>query len=84
MTIEKGVGDRWLHGERLPGVDFAQYDRVTITEGGRAGRTGAVLLLVTLEPEPMYLVAIDGEATSNATGSGPAVRVRQGSLRAAS
>ena len=71
-----GLGDRWLRGEPLPGVAFAQHARVTITGGSRDGQTGAVLLLLAVAPEPLYLVALDH-------GAGD-LKVRQSALRPAS
>jgi hypothetical protein len=70
-----GLGDRWLAGERLEGVAFGVHDRVTVTEGVRAGSAGGILLLLAVAPEPVYLVALDA-------GAGD-VRVRQSALRAA-
>ena len=71
-----GLGDRWLRGESLPGVAFAQHERVTIAGGSRDGQTGAVLLLLAVAPEPLYLVALDQ--------AGGDLKVRQSALRAAS
>ena len=74
-TPSPGLGDRWLRGEPLPGVAFAQHERVTIAGGSRGGRTGGVLLLLAVAPEPLYLVALDG---------GGDLKVRQSALRPAS
>ena len=71
-----GLGDRWLRGERLPGVGFALHERVTIAGGSRDGQAGGVLLLLAVAPEPLYLVALDG-------GAGD-LKVRQSALRPAS
>lgn len=68
-----GLGDRWMAGERLPGVTYAQHDRVVLTVGPQAGTRGTVLLLLAVAPEPAYLVTLDG-------GAGE-VRVRQDALR---
>jgi len=54
--VSAGLGDRWLGGERLPGVAFAHYDTVRVVAGPHAGAQGRVLLLVTPPPEPSYLV----------------------------
>ena len=70
-----GIGDRWMSGERLPGVDFGLHDAVQVTEGTHAGRTGRVLLLAAPPPAPAYLVAVDG------AGEVP-VRLAQTALRA--
>jgi hypothetical protein len=71
-----GLGDRWLRGARIDGVDFAQHDRVTIAGGSRDGQTGAILLLLAVAPEPLYLVTLDA-------GAGD-LRIRQSALRPAS
>jgi hypothetical protein len=69
-----GLGDRWLAGERIPGVAFAHNERVEIAEGRFGGRAGTVLLLMATTPEPRYLVGLG-------SGGGD-VRVRQSQLRA--
>jgi hypothetical protein len=75
-----GAGDRWLAGESIPGVTYAQDDEVEIVAGNHAGRRGRVLLLVALVPEPVYLVALQvGDDTT--TGTEIAVRTPQASLR---
>ena len=71
MTL-RGLGDRWLAGEPVNGVTFLQHARVSVTAGARLGARGTVMLLLGLEPEPAYLVALD---------SGSDVKVRQSSLR---
>lgn len=74
---EPGLGDRWMAGERIPGVAFALHDAVQVTEGAHAGRAGRVLLLAAAPPGAAYLVAVDG------AGAAP-VRVPQAALRPAS
>lgn len=71
-----GLGDRWMAGEAIAGVDFAQHDQVRVTAGAHANRTGRILLLAAAPPAVAYLVALDGEA-----GTAP-VRVPQPALRA--
>ena len=75
-----GVGDRWLAGESIPGVTYAQDDEVEIVAGNHAGRRGRVLLLVALPPEPVYLVALQ-VGDDMTTGTEIAVRTPQASLR---
>ena len=67
-----GLGDRWLRGEPLDGVAFAQHDAVTIAGGSRDGDAGRVVLLLAVAPQPLYLVALD---------AGGDLRVRQDALR---
>jgi hypothetical protein len=69
----RGLGDRWLAGDAVDGVAFLQHARVSVIAGARLGAHGTVMLLLDLEPEPVYLVALD---------SGSDVKVRQSSLRA--
>jgi hypothetical protein len=69
----RGVGDRWMAGETVAGVEFAVRQAVTITGGARAGERGTVLLLVDVAAEPVYFVELR---------AGAVVRVRQSQLRA--
>ncbi len=71
MTRRPGLGDRWMAGEPLPGVAFAQHDAVELTAGPHVGRRGTIALLLAVSPEPSYLGALDG---------GGDVRARQGEL----
>ncbi len=70
-----GLGDRWMAGEAIPGVIYAQHDPVQVAEGPHAGRAGRVLLLAAPPPAAAYLVALDG--------AGAPVRVAQAALRPA-
>jgi hypothetical protein len=74
MTTNHGVGDRWLAGERVPGVTFALHDAVEITAGPFDGDHGTIALLMGLTPEPSYLVTVRTRGD---------VRVRQSALRPA-
>jgi hypothetical protein len=69
----RGVGDRWLAGEKIEGVEFALHARVRITEGRHAGKTGIVAFLMNLDDDPMYLVELTA-------GTGD-VRVRETALK---
>ena len=69
----RGVGDRWLDGERIEGVEFSLHARVMITTGRYAGKTGTVAFLMNLDDDPLYLVEL-----SDGTGD---VRVRGAGLR---
>lgn len=72
----RGIGDRWLHGERIEGVAYAHLQPVAIASGDHAGALGSVALLVRVRPDPVYLVQL-------ASGGRP-VRVPQAALRAVS
>lgn len=67
----RGIGDRWLAGEPIDGVAFAQNDAVRVREGRHAGRTGRVLLLADAPPSTAYLVDL---------GDGRPARLPQGAL----
>lgn len=71
MSETRGVGDRWLAGEAVAGVEFGHHQMVEIVDGPDAGARGRVALLVALTPEPGYLVS---------TSSGD-IRVWQSRLR---
>ncbi len=71
------AGDRWLAGEPMDGVDYSHHAAVEIVGGRFDGERGIVALLITLAPEPAYLVTIMGTAGGTAD-----VRVRQSRLRA--
>jgi hypothetical protein len=70
----RGLGDRWVAGETLPGVAYAFGDPVEVVDGARAGARGTIALLLAVSPEPRYLVAL---------GGGGDARVRQSGLRRA-
>ena len=67
----RGVGDRWMAGEPVPGVQFGMREAVEITGGPRTGERGTVLLLVDVAAEPVYFVELP---------VGAVVRVRQSQL----
>ena len=73
VTDIRGVGDRWLAGDAIDGVDFPLHARVVLTLGRHAGKAGTVAFLMNLDDDPLYLVEL-------ADGSGD-VRVRGGGMR---
>jgi hypothetical protein len=66
----RGLGDRWLAGEQVPGVEFAHYEPVRITAGRFLGQVGTIALLIDVGADPEYVVSTVGGD----------VRVRQSSL----
>jgi hypothetical protein len=72
-----GLGDRWMAGEAIAGVEFGLHDPVQVTAGPHAGRPGRVLLLAAPPPNAAYLVDVEG------AGEAP-LRVAQAALRPAS
>ncbi|MEO6526165.1 MAG: hypothetical protein ABIP93_06040 [Gemmatimonadaceae bacterium] len=73
MSSMRGQGDRWLAGEPVDGVQFEHHASVEIIGGSLDGRTGCILLLLNLQADPVYLVALSA-------GAGE-VRVRQSAMR---
>ena len=71
----RGLGDRWLAGERIEDVAFAQGDAVRVRDGRHAGRVGRVLLLADAPPAAAYLVDL---------GDGRPARLAQAALEPAS
>jgi hypothetical protein len=70
----RNLGDRWLAGDAVPGVDLARHATVFIAGGPFAGCVGSIALLLTPPPDPLYLVELRGDP-------GGEVRVRQSSLQ---
>jgi len=68
----RGLGDRWLAGDAIPGVTFARNAAVSITDGPYSGESGSISLLVGIRPQPTYLVEL-GSGRGN-------IRVRQSEL----
>jgi hypothetical protein len=60
MMLEQAVLEQWMAGAPVPGVGFSLYEPVVIMAGPLAGRLGAVVALISLAPEPVYTVEIDG------------------------
>lgn len=71
----RGIGDRWLAGEPVEGVELEHGAAVEVAGGALDGRRGTIALLIAVRPEPAYLVAL--------AGGGGDVRVRQSALRRA-
>lgn len=65
----RGIGDRWLAGERVEGITFAHHDQVRIARGPHAGSTGTVALLLSTAPEPTYLVSLGAAGDARARQS---------------
>ena len=71
VTDIRGVGDRWLAGEAIDGVDFPLHARVMLTLGRHAGKTGTVAFLMNLDEDPLYLVELqDGSGDVRVRGAG--------------
>jgi hypothetical protein len=60
MTLDQAVLEHWMPGDQVPGVGFGSCDPVVITAGPLSGTLGAVVVLVSLTPGPLYTVEIGG------------------------
>jgi hypothetical protein len=49
---------RWITPEGIPGVSYRFSDFVHIKSGEYVGQTAEVISLITLEPEPVYMVVL--------------------------
>lgn len=56
----RGIGDRWLAGEAIPGVRFGWHDRVRVVAGEHAGASGWVKLLARVGARVEYVVGKEG------------------------
>jgi hypothetical protein len=68
------IDELWLNSEQVPGASFKLNDDVLITSETFKGERGAVISLLALEPEPVYLVEL---------GSGFEAEVAESDLRRA-
>lgn len=66
-----GLGDRWLAGETIDGIDFGPGDAVSVPVGRGAGGIGRVRLLLGPPPDPRFVVELMDGST---------VKVRQSEL----
>jgi hypothetical protein len=56
--LDQAAFERWMGGAAVPGVDFSLYEPVVITVGPFAGAIGAIVCLISLEPEALYTVEL--------------------------
>jgi hypothetical protein len=50
---------RWCECQPIPGVLFRLNDPVAIQAGEHAGEVGCAMALLSLTPEPLYLVELE-------------------------
>jgi len=48
----------WVTAEGVPGVNYRFGDLVRIKSGEFSGQTAEVIALITIEPEPLYIVVL--------------------------
>jgi len=74
MSIANEVHARFFEGRRTDEVRFVINDAVNVTSGPHAGRFGAVISILSLNPEVTFLV----ESLTPPSGD---VQVRQSDLK---
>ena len=52
--LERG----WITTEGIPGVSYRFSDMVVIKSGAYSGQTAEVIALISIEPEPIYMVVL--------------------------
>jgi len=60
MKLDQGLLEHWMAGGEVPGVGLALNEPVVIPAGPLMGSVGAVVSLLSLEPEPVYSVEVGG------------------------
>jgi hypothetical protein len=55
---------QWITTEGIPGVNCRFSDIVRIIVGEYSGQTGEVISLISVEPEPIYVVELPGNGKS--------------------
>lgn len=75
MISEMDLHNRWLGGERLPGVRFVMNDYVLVSSGNHVGKAGSVVSVIKFEPNTSYIVE---------TESGIDIEVRECEIEIAS
>ncbi len=53
-----GLGDRWLAGENIGGINFGPGDAVSVLTGRGAGGMGRVRVLLGPPPDPRFVVEL--------------------------
>ncbi len=73
--LDAALQTEWMAGQRPHGVTFERRHRVRMLTGRRQGKSGTVIALIGLEPEPTYRVEL--------VGSGEQIEVSQRMLASA-
>jgi hypothetical protein len=55
---------RWVTEQGIPGVNYRFGDLVQIKAGEYSGQTGKVIALISIEPEPVYVVILPPDEKS--------------------
>lgn len=53
------LGQAFLNHEAIDGVVFAHNDYVHILQGKHAGKSGSLVTVRSLEPEPLFIIELE-------------------------
>ena len=56
--IPATLSQAFLDGEEIPDVSFRHNDAVRMIRGAHAGALGAIIMLLSLDPEPLFVVEL--------------------------
>jgi hypothetical protein len=59
---QKEIDELWFSFQPIPGAAYRLNDSVGVTSGEFKGESGAVVSLLALAPEPVYLVELSSGA----------------------
>jgi hypothetical protein len=54
------IMETWTSGAEVEGIRFSRGSRVQVRRGELIGGVGTIQSLIALEPEPSYIVALEG------------------------
>lgn len=63
--IPSEIEDRWYSGKSMLGISFNLNDFVGVKTGKHEGKTGDVIALLRMNPEPEYVVEVGGGKDQN-------------------
>jgi hypothetical protein len=67
---EYELESRWVTAQGIPGVDYRFGDPVRIKSGEYSGQIGKVTALISIEPEPVYVVVLPPDEKSTVLSQG--------------
>jgi len=59
-SVNSEISQLFMNGEKIKNVNFSLNDYVKIINGIEKEKFGSVISLISLIPEPIYLIEIDG------------------------
>ncbi|MFZ1519034.1 MAG: hypothetical protein WAU11_09680 [Ignavibacteriaceae bacterium] len=59
-SVNSEISQSFLNGDKIKKVNFSLNDYIKIINGFERDKFGSVIALVSLIPEPIYLIEIDG------------------------